>query len=193
MPDTSPSLQHRAIDNLHYIRGTMERASTFTAVPGWGNIIIGLTALCAYALARGSNPERFLAIWLAEAAIALAIALVSMARKAQRQGQHVFKGSGIPFWRGLLPPFFAALLLTPALIHAAQIALLPGLWLLLYGAGISTGGAYSVRPVPTMGALFMLLGVAALALPAWGNEWMAAGFGLLHIAFGIAIARSYGG
>ena len=193
IPDTIPSLHNRAIDNLRFIRGTMERASTFTAVPGWGNIGIGVTACGAYLLARDKTPEYFLAIWLAEAVLALTIALASMSRKAQRQGQHLFKGPGIPFWRGLLPPLLAGLLLTPALAHAEQIALLPGLWLVLYGAGVCTGGTYSVRPVPAMGACFMLLGTIALTLPARGNEWMAIGFGLLHIAFGFAIARWHGG
>ena len=71
---------------------------------------------------------------------------------------------------------------------------LPGLWLLLYGTSIVTGGSYSVRPIQVMGVAFMLAGAAALLSPTdWGDAYMAAGFGGLHIVFGIIIWRKHGG
>src|SRR5262249_39449525 len=113
--------------------------------------------------------------------------------KAQRAGLPLTSGPGRKFALSFLPPIVVGAILTPVLFSAAGIRLLPGVWLLLYGTGMLTGGAFSVAAVPTMGVGFMACGVVALLLPAWGNACMAVGFGGLHILFGLLIARRYGG
>jgi hypothetical protein len=181
------------MDNLQYIRKTIERAGSFTAVPGWGGVAMGVTALGA-ALASGALPDYWLAAWLFEAALACGIGLAAARAKARRAGAALWAGPGKKFLMGLLPPVGAGAALTAALWQAGHPALLPGCWMLLYGAGIVTGGAASVRPVPVMGACFMALGAAALfAPPEWNNALLAAGFGWLHIGFGALIAVKYGG
>jgi hypothetical protein len=188
-------LPTRADDNLRFIRATMERASTFTAVPGAGGVAMGVTALLAAAVSSlAPTPEQWLGVWLAEACVAVAIGVWTMARKARRTHTDLFAGPGRRFLFMLTPPLGAAAILTLALQRSGQVTLLPGIWLLLYGAAVVTGGAMSVRTVVVMGALFMLLGAAALASPAsWGTAYLAAGFGVLQIGFGIAIARRHGG
>jgi hypothetical protein len=183
------------MDNLRYIRETMERASSFTAVPGWGGVIIGVTALLAALLAeRQSTRHGWLMTWLAEALLALAVGGWTMTRKARAAESTVLSGPGRKFALSLFPPLLAGAVLTVVLYRAHVFSALPGLWLLLYGTGVVTGGAFSVRVVPVMGLCFMALGTAALwAPPAYGNWLMAAGFGVLHIIFGIIIARRYGG
>ena len=188
-------LPSRAADNLRFIRDTMERASTFTAVPGVGGVLMGVTALVAAAIASfARTPGEWLGVWLAEACLAIAIGVWAMARKARRSQTDLFSGAGRRFLFMLTPPLGAAVILTLALDRAGQLTLLPGIWLLLYGAAVVTGGAMAVRTVVVMGLLFMLLGAAALASPAsWGTAYLAAGFGALHIAFGLVIARRHGG
>ncbi len=188
-------LDAHAEDNLRFIRSTMERASTFTAVPGVGGAIMGATALGAAAISLAAPTERqWLAVWLAEACLAVAIGAWAMARKARRTNTDLFAGAGRRFLLMLVPPFGAAAILTLALEREGRVSLLPGVWLLLYGTAVVTGGALSIRIVLVMGALFMLLGAAALSSPAsWGTAYMAAGFGLLHVGFGVAIARRHGG
>jgi hypothetical protein len=188
-------LPARADDNLRFIRDTMERASTFTAVPGAGGVAMGVTALLAAAISSlARTPEQWLGVWLAEACLAVAIGVWAMARKARRTQTDLFGGPARRFLLSLTPPLGAAAILTLALERTGQVTLLPGIWLLLYGAAVVTGGAMSVRTVVAMGGLFMLLGAAALASPAsWGTAYLAAGFGLLQIGFGIAIARRHGG
>jgi hypothetical protein len=193
--DPPIALHERAMDDLRFIRRTMERAGSFTAVPGWGGVAIGLTALPGAWLASAQpTPGRWLTVWLATAALATSIALGTLALKARRAQVPLRTGPGRKFLLSFLPPVSAAVALTAALYVHGALDLLPGLWLLSYGAAIVTAGTFSVRVVPLMGTAFMVLGILALATPApWGDAWMAAGFGGLHLAFGLVIARRYGG
>lgn len=190
------TLHDRAMDNLRFIRETMEGAGSFTAVSGWGEMAVGLTALLAAAVAAG-RPDRegWAAVWLAEALVAFAITGGAILWKARRSEGTLLARPGRRFALGLLPPLAVGGLLTLALESAELFALLPGVWLLLYGTGVVTGGATSsVRIVPVMGASFMALGAVALFAPAgWGNPLLAAGFGGLHLLFGALIARRHGG
>ena len=190
-----PALHDRAIDNLRYIRETMERASAFTAVPGWGQVAIGVTALAAtYVAARQTTAKGWLGVWLAEAIISLLIAGWLMDRKARRLAVPLFSGPGRKVAFSLSPPMIVGTLLTVVLFRAGLINIIPAMWLLLYGTGVVTGGMFSVSIVPVMGLCFMVLGAVGLFVPASIENWlMAAGFGGLHIIFGFIIARKYGG
>ena len=189
------ALGDRAADDLRFIRRTMETGTAFTAVPGWGGVGMGISALAAATVAASApNAEAWILIWLAEAVVAVGIGAWAISRKAARAGLPVFSGAGRKFLLSFLPPALAGAALTVALMQAEAGSLLPGVWLLLYGAGVVTAGTFSVEVVPVMGVCFMFLGVLALFLnPGWGNQLMAAGFGGLHILFGFAIARKYGG
>jgi hypothetical protein len=193
-PEPIP-IDARAADHLRYIRETMESAGEFTAVPGWGGVAMGLTAVAAAVLAsRQTTPRAWITIWLAEAFVAVAIAAPAAATKARRANSSLFSGPGRKFVLSFAPPIVVGGFLTLALFQLGAVSVLPGVWLLLYGTAIVTGGAFSVRAVPIMGLCLMAVGAAALFAPAsWGNVFMAAGFGLVQIAFGFWIALRYGG
>jgi hypothetical protein len=184
-----------AIDNLRYIRQTMERAGSFTAVPGTGGILMGAIALAASLWAgRISDIRSWLLIWVAAAVVALSIGVIFAARKSHAVKMPLLSGPGRKFILGLVPPILAGAIITAALYRAGSPGLIPGAWMLLYGTGVLTGGAASVRVVPVMGLCFMLMGTATLFAPAsWRNELMAAGFGGIHILFGTIITVKYGG
>jgi hypothetical protein len=182
-------------DDLRFIRDTMERSAAFTAVSGWGYLIIGGTALAtAWLAARQLSYFAWLEIWLAEGLLAVAIGLLSCTWKANRRGLPLFSGPARKVALGLAPPIVAGGFLTFLLYRTGFSAALPATWLLLYGAGIMTGGAFSVAILPVMGLCFMLMGgFAVLAPAAWGNWFLAIGFGGLHMIFGGLIARRHGG
>lgn len=188
-------LGDRAMDDVRFIRRTMERGPTFTAVPGWGGVAMGATGLLAAIVGAGrSTMEGWLATWLGAAVLAVAIGAWSMQRKARGAGLPLFSGSGRKFVLGFLPPALAGAVLTVALYRVGATDLVPGAWLLLYGVAVATAGVFSVRVVPLMGSCFMALGVVALFAPAgWGDVLLGTGFGGLQIVFGLHIARHHGG
>jgi hypothetical protein len=183
------------MDDLAFIRDTMERAASFTAVPGWGMVAVGVCGAAAAMLADAqSTPARWLGVWVIAAMLALAISVVSIARKARAARLPLLSGPGRKFLLSFLPAILAGAVLTVALARAGQSNELPGIWLLLYGAAVTAGGAFSVRVIPIMGFVFMLIGaVALLASAAWHTPLLAAGFGGVHVLFGLIVARKYGG
>jgi len=194
-PTAPTPLHDHALESVRVIRDAMERAGSFTAVPGVGMIAIGLTALVAAAAAPATETgSGWLIAWVVEGLLAAAIAAYTIARKARRLGLSLSSGPARKFALAFLPSLAAGAVLTFALTAEGLGALLPGTWLLLYGTAVTAAGSLSVRIVPLMGVAFMVLGgVALLVAPAYGNALMAAGFGGLHILFGAVIARSFGG
>lgn len=183
------------MDNLAFIRDTMEAAGSFTAVSGWGMVAVGIIASGAAGLAAVQpTPLEALYIWIAAAVLAPAVSLWAIVRKARNAHVPLLSGPGRKFLLSFSPPLVVGALLTLVLYQAGMVSTIPGMWLLLYGTGVVAGGAFSVRVVPVMGFCFMLAGTIALFSPvAWHSWIMGAAFGGLHIAFGISIARSHGG
>ena len=207
-PTTSPPALHdRALQDLSFIRRTMEGAASFTDVPGWGLVGVGaLAVLAAPVAASQPTTERWLAVWIGTALLAAVTGSWAMWRKMRRRvgapAEFTLSLPARKFLLGFWPALLAGAALTVALLDPFTPGVdaplrhrtLPGLWLLLYGVGVTTAGAHSIRAVPLMGAGFLVLGTLALFLPvAHGDAMMALGFGGLQIGFGVRIARRYGG
>jgi hypothetical protein len=194
-PAPARDVQTHAAANLRFIREAMESAGAFTAVSGWGQVAVGATAFAAAALAtRQPTRERWLLVWLVEAAIAVSIAGVAMALKSRRRSLPLFSGGSRRFWPGFAAPLTVGAMLTAALFARGLFDMMPAVWLLLFGAAVVAGGVVSVPLVRAMGWCFVVLGSAALFSPErWSDAVLAAGFGGLLAAFGVAIARKHGG
>lgn len=190
------SLHERAADNMAFVRGMMERSTHFTAVPGWGGVAMGTSAIAAAVIASlQSKPESWLAVWSAEAAVASLIALVSIVAKARRNAVPLGSGPARRFALCLLPALAAGAVLTVACVQNQSFSLLPMIWLLLYGVGVCSAGAVSSPTVVLALGLSLIVGGAAAALsPAeWGNWYLAAFFGVGHIVAGAVIIKHHGG
>lgn len=190
-----PALHARAMDNLAFIRDTMEAAGSFTAVSGWGMVAVGIIAAVAGVIASAQHSVlQSIYVWIAAAVLAPAVMMWAIVRKARRARMPLLSGPGRKFVLSFSPPMLVGALLTIVLYRTGVVGIIPGMWLLLYGTAVVAGGAFSVKIVPVMGICFMLAGTLAVFTPATWNDWiMAAAFGGLHIAFGIPIARRHGG
>lgn len=194
-PPELSSLHGRAMDNLAFIRNTMEAAGSFTAVSGWGMVAIGVLAIIASVVASmQASPEGALGTWVGLAVFSPILMVYLMIRKSRRAKMPLLSGPGRKFVLSFAPSIFAGALLTVVLFQAEALSAIPGMWLLLYGSAVVAGGAFSVRLIPVMGVCFMAAGFVALLAPAtWHYAILGAAFGGLHIGFGIRVARSYGG
>lgn len=188
-------LHTQAMDNLRFIRNTIESAGSFTAVPGQGGMLMGATALfAAFAAHLSASPRAWLGVWMGEAVLAFAIGLVFSYRKATRSATPLLSKPFRRFVLAAAPSVFVGALLTFVLYRSGFQQMIPAVWLLLYGAGITSGGAFSVRVIPVMGMSFLALGsIATIAPASYADALLALGFGGFHIAFGWLIARRYGG
>jgi len=193
--DQTPSLHGRAMDNLEFIRDAMERSTEFTAVPGYGGVLMGATAIGASVIASIQPTYRtWLLTWLVEAVLAFSIGLLMMWQKSKLVETSLNSTPAKKFALGFTPPLVAGIILTGLLYFNELFRFMPTVWLTLYGTAVVSGGAYSVRAVPVLGWLFIALGTVSIVLPAVYGDWlMGIGFGGLHIIFGLIIARKYGG
>jgi hypothetical protein len=188
------ALHERAADNLRFIRETMERATSFTAISGQGYVLMGVTALAAaWLAARQPTAEGWMAVWMVELVLAGVVSVGMTARKARAQGERMRSYAGRKLVLAFMPPMAVGGLLTLHAFLTGDLGLIPAVWLGLYGAGVMTGGAHSVRVIPLMGAGFIALSAVALLTTLSGDLLLGAGLGGLHVLFGIVIWRRYGG
>jgi len=193
--DEPVNIGDRAMDNLQFIRETMERSAVFTSVPGYGGALMGATAIGAAIIAHNQPlVSNWLIVWLVEAALAFSIGLFALWQKAKNSGESLASVPAKKFASAFAPPIVAGIVLTALFYYRGFFPFLPCVWLTLYGTAVVTGGAYSVKIVPAVGWIFVALGaIAAFAPASAGNLLMALGFGVLHVVFGLIVARRYGG
>jgi hypothetical protein len=192
--DFPVSIETRALGTLAYIRRSID-SSTFMAVPGTAGVVMGGVGVAAAILASVPRfAPHWMEIWIAAAAVAFLVGGALMAREAAQSGHARYLGPVRKFMLCLGPALFAGVVLSAVLWRRHMEGLLPGTWLLLYGCAVLSASTVTVpatmRLLCIMGALFVALGCAAFALPPGPHAGMlGAGFGALHIVFGLLVGR----
>ena len=185
----------RAEENLKFIRETMERSTSFTAVPGFGGMLMGATAIAAAVIAYMQiYLVNSLAVWLGEAVLAFSIGLLAMWQKSKLAGQSLVSAPARKFALSFAPPLIAGVVIVLGLWRYEYYYVMAPVCMLTYGAAVTCGGAFSARVIPVMGWCFIALGAVTFVLPTqYSNLMMGLSFGVLHVVFGAIIARRYGG
>jgi len=179
----------------------MENSSSFTGVSGLGYMLAGLSAFLATWIAMQQDTAfAWLLVWMAESMVASVLAFGFTISKAHSQGESLRSTTGKKVLFAFLPPMTVGAVLTIFMLQLNAIEILPGIWLCVYGAAVMTAGAYSVAVLPLMGGLFIALGTVVLFINSpgpemlyFGNLWLGAGMGGLHLIFGYIIWKDYGG
>ena len=183
-------LDSHAAATLRYIRSTMEGAVSL-AVPGSAGIVLGIIGLITAALTSApALHARWLEIWLAAALLAGAVGSVLIVRQSSLRELKLVGTPLRKFALCLAPSLGAGVVMTAVHWAGGNLHAIPGTWLLLYGCALAAASAATTRTIAALGALFILLGLAALLLPDdLQIVMLGAGFGGLHIVFGILIGR----
>ena len=186
------SVHEHADGQLRVIRAAMERAGSFTAVPGWAGVLMGAIGVAAgFAADRSQEPREWALIWLVAAGLALPVGAAAMVHRARSGGVDLSAGVARRFVLSLAAPVAAGVILSAGVLQRESYELLPAVWLTLYGTGVLVAGIFSIRLISVLGISFMGLGAAAAFAPWWlATVLVAVGFGGLHLLAGSIVLGS---
>ncbi|HEY4214236.1 MAG TPA: hypothetical protein VGM84_22355 [Steroidobacteraceae bacterium] len=190
-PSPTVSIESHAAATLRYIRASIEAAGGTVAVSGSASITAGIVGLVAAVVASAPSLRPYwLNVWLWAACVASVLGGGVMARQVYLQGFTLFGAPVRKFITCFAPGLFAGAVMTGVLIQAGSLSSIPGTWLLLYGCALFSTSAPTSRPVAALGGLFALLGLVTYFLPqTLHTVSLGAGFGGLHLVFGLLLHR----
>lgn len=182
------ALDTHALGTLQYIRASIDAAGLL-AVPGSAGIAMGAVGiLTALLVSFKAVAVHWLLIWLIAGLVAIAFGTALMVHQVVTRGTALYRGPLRKFLMCLCPPLLVGAVLTWQLWLRAEFNLIPGVWLLMYGCAVMAASTLTRRALAVMGALLVLLGLAALQVPEnFQNTVLGVGFGGLHLLFGILI------
>jgi hypothetical protein len=183
-------IDSHAAATLRYIRDSMEGAASFV-VPGSAGIALGVIGLLAAALSSAPTlHEYWIGIWLTAALAAAGVGSALLVRESSLRGLRLIGTPIRKFALCLVPSLAAGLIMTAVHWSYGNLHAIPGSWLLFYGCALISASTVTTRTIGILGGSFAVLGVLALLLPGGAQIMMlGAGFGGLHIIFGILIGR----
>ena len=183
-------IDSHAVATLRYIRASMDAAAS-VAVPGSAGIAMGsIGVLATVASSTPGLREYWLGVWLMAAALGGGVGFALMTRPASLRGLSLYGTPLRKFALGLFPALLGGAVMTAVHWTNGNMHAIPGTWLLFYGCALISASVSATRMIAVMGASFVLLGLVALLAPERAQMLLlGAGFGGLHVIFGVLIGR----
>ena len=183
-------IDSHAVATLRYIRASMDAAAS-VAVPGSAGIAMGsIGVLATVASSTPGLREYWLGVWLMAAALGGGVGFALMTRPASLRGLSLYGTPLRKFALGLFPALLGGAVMTAVHWTNGNMHAIPGTWLLFYGCALISASVSATRMIAVMGAAFVLVGLVALLAPERAQMLLlGAGFGGLHVLFGVLIGR----
>ncbi len=209
--------QMQSLEAIHDIKKMMERSSRFISLSGLSGVAAGICALVGAALAWpyiyngkevsmypeaslilafAHDPRVIFTLWPFWIAMGTLVAAVLFAflftwRKSKQQHVKIWDASARRMVINLAIPLMAGGILLLKLIIMGIVSLLTPVTLIFYGLALVNASKYTLGEIRYLGYCQLLLGFINLWFPEEGLYFWAAGFGLLHIVYGLYMWKKY--
>jgi hypothetical protein len=202
--------QQRYLDDLKDIKDIMNRSSRFLSLSGLSGVFAGVFALGGAYLAYGTvyksqdylgyrqadmsteTLTTLLLIALATVALAVGVGILLTTREARKSNQKLWDAQTKRLMINLLIPLVTGGILCLMLLLTGYIGFVAPLTLIFYGLALVNASKYTLTEVRSLGLLEIGLGLLAVHFIGYGLIFWAAGFGVLHIIYGIVMHIRYG-
>jgi hypothetical protein len=201
-----------SLQDIKDIRRIMERSSRFISLSGLSGITAGIFALAGAWLGRQTLQEYYgsynskgffsgddfskLKIKLIGLAVAVFVAAFASAfyftwKRTREKGLSLWDHSSKKlFWNMAIPLVAGAAFILAMLRHDEWRFVAPSC-LIFYGLALVNASKYTLTDIRYLGYCQIILGLANMMYPGYGLYFWAAGFGLLHIVYGIIMWYKY--
>jgi len=203
--------RNEPIQALEEIKQIMDRSSRFVTLSGWSGVAAGICALAAAWLAA----KRLNGYVINEADYApspvsdnnlnhdlLLLAIITFAAAFFFAFLFTYlrsRKTGVPVWGftarkvmiNVAVPMIVGALFIWRITDIGMYGLVTPSCLIFYGLALINGSKYTVSEVRYLGYLELVLGIVNLWETRYGLYFWAAGFGVLHILYGIVMWNKY--
>lgn len=209
MEDNKPA---GSLEEIRDIRRIMERSSRFISLSGLSGVAAGICALAGTLVARSvlnnyygeynsrgfTTNDDFALLkikLLGVAVVVFVMAFISAYyltwRKAQKQGLPVWDHTSKRLaWNMFLPLLAGGAFILGMLRYDVWLFVAPAS-LVFYGLGLVNASKYTLNDIRYLGYCEIILGTINMLYPGYGLWFWAAGFGVLHIIYGIIMWNKY--
>jgi hypothetical protein len=204
--------QSETLKEISDIKRIMERSSRFISLSGLSGIAAGLCALAGAYIAYdilgsyyfkydhgggysdkefGLLKTKLLLVGSAVLAAALVLAFIFTWRRANRNRLPIWDLTARKLMWNVLIPLVTGGLFILAMLQNREWQFVAPACLIFYGLALVNGSKYTLTDIRYLGFMEIILGLVNTQFTLYGLYFWAAGFGILHIIYGLLMWMKY--